>query len=224
MFASTWKTWFSTQKKKPPLKDLVPCVFLNISQFSKEMYLILKKCWNRVFWLFHIFSSPFILAEASHKVWSVTVNPFRPLHFSVDFFVWKSLVNIFFPWKKSHRPVCTGQMNSPPKLLLSGHPPYPWQLLLDLTQDQMGLQRNPVAQLSSLHNGKEFPSVLNMGLGKRQEPLSGPCHFRGHLRYTILESTDGSKQSWSLDGEITSILMWAPKGWCFFSIYFQDGY
>lgn len=76
----------------------------------------------------------------------------------------------------------------------------------------MGLQGNPVAQLSSLHNGKEIPSVLNTGLGKRQEALSGPCHFRGHLTYTIPESTDGSKQSWSLNREITSVLTWASKG------------
>jgi len=76
----------------------------------------------------------------------------------------------------------------------------------------MGLQRNPGAQLSSLHNGKEIPSVLNTGLGKRQEALSGPCHSRGHLTCTIFETTHGSKPSLSLDGEITSILMWAPKG------------
>lgn len=75
----------------------MPWVFLNTSQF----YLILQKCWNWVFWLFHIFSSPFILAEASHKIWSATVNTFRPLRFSVNFFIWKSSVNTFFPPKKS---------------------------------------------------------------------------------------------------------------------------
>lgn len=69
-----------------------------------------------------------------------------------------------------------------------------------------------MAQLSSLHNGKEIPSVLNMGLSKRQEALSEPCHFSDHLTYTILESTDRSKQSRPLGGEITGILMWAPKG------------
>lgn len=217
---------YTEQSKYLFLSDLLPRVVPKISYFQRRCISL----WKNV----EIGYSDFFEYFPSLSFWQKLLTEFDlwtasglciPCS-SVTFFSWKSWVSTFFlqksPWSALHiasifpQSCCSFSNRRTPIL--------PRQLLLALTQDEMGQQRNRVAQLSFLHNGKEIPSVLNTGFGKREEVLSGPRHIRGHLTCTMLESTGCSKQSWSSDGQVTCVFLWAPKGSHCFSINFWDSY